>query len=57
MDYLGENSEEVVKSLVLEHCDNYLKQVPIELHEKLVKKLPNQMKLDCKSNHKKETLI
>lgn len=43
---LGEQSEEVIKSLVLEQCENYLKQMPVELQERLPRKLPSQIKFD-----------
>lgn len=42
----GEQSEEVIKSLVLEQCENYLKQMPVELQERLPRKLPSQIKFD-----------
>ncbi len=42
---IGENTEEAVKSSVISQCDHYLKQIPVELHEKLERRLPNQSKL------------
>lgn len=44
----GENSEEAIKSKIIEQCENFLKQMPIELRETLPKKLPSQIKGECK---------
>lgn len=42
--FLDENVEETVKVSVMELCNKYLKQIPIELHDKMERKLPNQNK-------------
>lgn len=41
----GDNLEENIRASVLEQCDNYLKQIPKELHNRMVRKLPNQIRL------------
>jgi hypothetical protein len=43
----GENTEDAVKISVLSQCEQYLKQIPKELQEKLERRLPNQSKI-CK---------
>ncbi|CAF0826449.1 unnamed protein product [Brachionus calyciflorus] len=40
----NENAEETIKLSVMEQSNRYLKQIPVELHDKLPKKLPNQKK-------------
>ena len=39
-----EYSDEYIKSLIIEQCDKYLKQIPKEIHNKLSRRLPNQEK-------------
>ena len=41
----GDNVEENVRNSVLEQCENYLKQIPKELHNRMDRKLPNQVRL------------
>ena len=42
----GDQVEENVKKLVLDHCENYLKQIPKEIQHRLERKLPNQVRIE-----------
>jgi hypothetical protein len=41
----NENAEENTRSSVLEQCDLYLKQIPKELHKRMERLMPNQIRL------------